>query len=95
MFARVTRFQGSPDRLGEGARLIEEHVIPAARQTSGFKGGYWLADRQTGRGFGITLWESEEALRDSEFMGEQSRAQASQAGVTIEGVERYEVIAQA
>jgi len=68
---------------------------PPARQTSGCKGGYWLADRQTGRGFGMPLWESEEALRDSESLGEHTRAQASQAGVTIEGVERYEVIAKA
>jgi len=43
----------------------------------------------------MPLWESEEALRDSESLGDHTRAQASKAGVTIEGVERYEVIAKA
>ena len=45
MFARVTTLQGSPDRNDEAARRLQEHTIPAARQKSGFKGVYWLADR--------------------------------------------------
>ena len=95
MFARVTTAQGQPDRLDEAVRYIQEQVIPAARQQRGFQGSYWLADRQTGKVLAIALWESEEAMRASEGAMDQSRAQSAQAlGVTIQSVERYEVIAQ-
>ena len=95
MFARVTTAQGPPDRLDEAARLIQEQVVPAARQQRGFKGAYWLADRQTGKVLAVALWESEEAMHASEAAMEQSRSQSTQAlGATIQSVERYEVIAQ-
>ena len=96
MFARVTTVQGPPERLDEGARMIQERIIPAARQQRGFRGGYWLADRQTGKAIGVVLWEDEEAVRASEAAMEQSRSQATQAvGATVQSVEVYEVIAQA
>ena len=96
MFARVTTVQGPVDRLDEGARMIQERVIPAARQQRGFRGGYWLADRQTGKVLAVVLWEDEEAVRASEAAMEQSRSQATQAvGATVQSVEVYEVIAQA
>ena len=95
MFARVTTIQAPPDRFDEGVRLIQERVIPAARQMSGFKGGYWMANRQTGKAVAVALWESEEARRASAAAMEQSRTQATQAiGATILSVEEYEVIAQ-
>ena len=95
MFARVTTIQAPPDRFDEGVRLIQERVIPAARQLSGFKGGYWMANRQTGGVVAVTLWESEEAMRASAAAMEQSRTQATQAvGASIQSVEEYEVIAQ-
>ena len=96
MFARVTTVQGPVDRLDEAARMIQEQVIPAARQMSGFKGAYWLANRQAGTVLAVALWESQEALRASAAAMEQSRTQSTQAfGATIQSVEEYEVIAQA
>ena len=95
MFARVTTGQGPPDRLDEAARMIQEQVIPAVRQMSGYKGGYWMADRQSGKFIAVALWESEEALRASAAAMEQSRTQSTQAvGATIQSVDEYEVIAQ-
>ena len=95
MFARVTTIQGTPDQAEEAIRMIQEQVIPAARQLPGFKGGYWLADRNTGKGIGITLWESEDAMRASGERAAQLRNQSAQAlgGTAI--VEEYEVIGQA
>ncbi len=96
MFARVTTVQGPVDRLDEATRMIQEQVIPAARQMSGFRGGYWLGDRQTGKAIAVILWEDEEAVRASEEAMAQSRSQGAQAiGATIQSVEEYEVIAQA
>ena len=96
MFARVTTLQAPPDRVDEGARMIQEGVIPAVRQQRGFRGGYWLGDRQTGKAIAVVLWEDEEAVRASEEAMAQSRSQGAQAiGATIQSVEVYEVIAQA
>jgi hypothetical protein len=71
-------------------------VIPNAKKLTGFKGGYWLVDRKTGMGFGVTLFESEVALQSSEEAAKKIREQAASTGVTqITGVERDEVVAQA
>ena len=96
MFARVTTLQAPLDRFDEGARMIQERVIPAARQQRGFRGGYWLGDRQTGKAMAVVLWEDEEAVRASDAAMAQSRSQAAQGiGATIQSVEVFEVIAQA
>ena len=96
MHARVTRFKGDPGRADEGIRNIEDNVIPNAKKLGGFKGGYWLLDRETGAGFGVTLFESEAALQASEDAAKKIREQATASGVNqITGVERYEVVAEA
>ncbi len=95
MIARVTTIQGSPDRLDEAARRLQEHAVPFARQLSGLKGAYWLADRQTGKVLSVAIWESEEVMRANETVVEQRRRETTQAlGATIEGTAEYEVIAQ-
>ena len=96
MHARVTRFKSEAARIDEGIRNIKENVIPSAKKLAGFKGGYWLVDRKTGVGFGVTLFESEAAVQASEEAAKKIREQAASTGVTqITGVERYEVVAQA
>ena len=95
MFARVATIQGSPGRIDEAARAYQEHAVPFLRQLSGFKGAYWLTNRQTGKTLGVALWESEEAMRASEIEIEPRRREAAQAmGATIESIDEYEVIAQ-
>ena len=95
MFARVSTIQASADRVDEAARLIQEQVIPAMQQQRGYKGGYWMVNRRTGKALTVALWESDEAMRASAAAAEQSRSQATQAvGATIQSVEEYEVIAQ-
>ena len=96
MYARVTITQGPPERVAEVIRYIQEHIVPAARKEPGFRGGYWLGDRKTGKGMVMTLWESEEAERASQAMAAQARAHAVAAlGGEIGSVEVYEVVAQA
>jgi hypothetical protein len=93
--ARVTTFSGDPSRLDEAAKMINDEVIPAARSIEGFKGGYWLADRSTGKVLSVALWDSEDALRDSEPQLRELRERSRETGRTPLGVEAYEVIAQA
>src|SRR5256886_9508577 len=90
MFARVTRYEGDPDKLEAATKLIKETIAPAAKRLQGFKGGYWLVDRATGKGFSVTLFESEPALHATEDDAAQLPSRASSI-VKIIPVERYEV----
>jgi heme-degrading monooxygenase HmoA len=90
--ARVSIFEGSPDYIDEGLRQAREQVLPRAWQMDGFKGLIALGDRHSGKTLGITLWESEEALRASEDAANQLREESAEAsGEQVAGVERYEV----
>ncbi len=92
MFARVSNYQGSPNQVDEGIRTVREQILPRAAEIDGYKGAYFLVDRQSGRSVSITLWESEEAMRASEEAANQLRSESAQAsGGEILSVERYEV----
>jgi heme-degrading monooxygenase HmoA len=96
MFARLTTLQGSPERADEGVRFIQETVLPQAKQQAGFQGGYWGLDRSTGKAIALTLWESEQAVQDSEPFGQQVRQQGTSViGGEVVGVETFEIVAQA
>jgi heme-degrading monooxygenase HmoA len=96
MFARLTTLQGSPDRADEAVRFIEQKVVPGAKGQAGFKGGYWGLDRSTGKAIALTLWESEQAVQDSEAFGQQARDEGSrELGGRVVSVEAFEIVAQA
>jgi len=58
MFARLAIFQVNIGRLNETAKIYEESVIPAAKSQKGYREGYLLTDRKTGKGISISLWNS-------------------------------------
>ena len=68
MFARLSIVQVKIDKLDETRKIFEESVIPAAKSQKGYRGGYLLTDRKTGKGISITLWDSE----DDAIANEQS-----------------------
>ena len=59
MFARLTIVQVKVDKVDETRKIFEESVIPAAKSQKGYRGGYLLTDRKTGKGISLTLWDSE------------------------------------
>ena len=94
MHARVSTYQGptDPDQIEEGLRHVRENILPQVQQMDGFKGVVGLLDRQSGKSLSITLWESEEAMRQSEEEANRVRRESAEASrETIEDVERYEV----
>ncbi len=95
MHARVTRFSSSPEKIEDGIKLIKETIVPGAKKIAGFKGGYWLLDRKAAKGFSVTLFDTESALKASEDAAAQLRSRATAVGVQITGVEQYEVVAEA
>ncbi len=44
-------------------------MVPAAEKQKGFRGGYLLTDRATGKGISISLWETEADMKASETSG--------------------------
>ncbi len=97
MWARVTTLQGpagqSADDLEKNTQILREQALPAARELPGFKGLLSLADRESGRGITITLWEDEAALRNTEEQANRIRSQAADMTTSqVVSVERFEVV---
>jgi heme-degrading monooxygenase HmoA len=92
VFARVSTFTGTTEEVDEAIRQVRENVLPRTEQLDGFKGAYFLVDRQNGKSLTVTLWESEEAMRASEEAANDLRSEVADALDTqMVGVERYEV----
>ena len=91
MFARV----GTYDQGGDEVVQAFEGQTDALRQLDGFKGAYFLVDRDGGKAMSVTLWESREALEASGERAQQMRDEASgQAGASTTSVDSYEVAIQ-
>ena len=92
MFARVTTLEGPPEQTDEALRHVRERVLPRIQQYDGYNGFIALGDRRAGRILGITLWESEQALRSTEGEANRLRRETAEAvGQGIANVENYEV----
>ena len=93
MHARVTTIQGSPDKMDDAERHIQEQTLPQLQKMEGFKGFVSLGDRQGGKVIGVAFWESEEALRASAEAVSSVRSGAAEAsGGIVASVEEYEVL---
>ncbi len=64
MYARVATFQGDPANLDEAISRVRGEV-ESGSPPAGLEGAkmLMLVDRETGKGLGVTLFESEEAMR--------------------------------
>ena len=92
MFARVSTYTGTSDEIDEAIRQVRENTLPQLKQLDGYKGAYFLVDRQNGKSLAVTLWESEEAMSASEEAANSLRSEVADAlGTQMVGVERYEV----
>jgi heme-degrading monooxygenase HmoA len=90
--ARVSSLEGSPKNIDDSVRKVQDETLPKVRELDGSIGVISLANRTSGRVTVITLWESAEALRQSEQQADRIREQAAKSGgQSIAGVDRYEV----
>ena len=96
MFARVTNTQVDLNKFVETIGIYRDSVIPAAKSQKGYKGAYLLTDRKTGKGIGMTLWDSEaDAIADEESgKFQERRSWFSDFFAAPPGREGYEVNAQ-
>ncbi len=96
MYARVTIGQMLVDKLEEATGIYQNSVVPACEQQKGFKGLYVLADRKTGKGLTISLWETEADMLAAEASGhyQQQVAKFKDALAAPPAREAYEVTVQ-
>lgn len=93
MFARLSTFEGDPERVEEFRRAAVEQVLPMLRRLDGFHGASVLADRRSGKVLAVTLWESEDAMDATDEAAYWFRIFVSDAaGERLTGVERFEVL---
>lgn len=63
MYARVATFESDPGKVEDAVELVRAEV--AGDTPPGLEGAkmLMLVNRETGKGIGVTLFESEEAMR--------------------------------
>lgn len=63
MYARVATFESDPGKVDEAVELVRAEV--AGDTPPGLEGAkmLMLVNRETGKGIGVTLFESEEAMK--------------------------------
>ena len=64
MYARVATFESDPDNVGDAIDMVRGEV-ESGNAPAGLEGAkmLMLVNRETGKGLGVTLFESEEAMR--------------------------------
>jgi hypothetical protein len=65
VYARVATFEGDPANMDEGISRVRGEVESGERPAGleGAKGMMMLVNRDSGKGIGVTLFDSEEDLR--------------------------------
>ena len=69
MFARFTIVQVNVDKIDEVIKIYEDSVVPAAKSQNGYRSATLFADRKTGKGYSISIWDSEEDAITNEQSG--------------------------
>jgi heme-degrading monooxygenase HmoA len=95
MWARLTRFVGlGPERIAMAVQEFEEQQLPAIEQLPGFEGVYVMVDNRGGIAAALTLWDSQESLRDSDKLADQAREAAIQTAgpERLPLIDRFEVV---
>ncbi|WIG60003.1 MAG: hypothetical protein OJF49_002751 [Ktedonobacterales bacterium] len=71
--ARLLTGQYQLNKIDEAIRTVRDSIFPDVRQQKGFTGALLLVDRASGKGIGISLWETMAALTASEASGNLAR----------------------
>jgi heme-degrading monooxygenase HmoA len=91
MFARVQTVNQPAEKLDHLTKIAREQ-LPAARDLPGFRGFQYLVDRENGKALVISLWETEEDLRQVEANAASMREDTqAEAGIESPPSELFEV----
>ena len=91
MWARFGAIQIQPGRMDEFVQIFRESMVPAVRAQKGFKGVLVLADRETNKAIGMSLWESEPDARAVETSPGSFSSQIDKAASLIAGFLKWNI----
>ena len=92
MYARIASFESDPAKVDDAIEMVRGEV-ESGETPAGLEGAkmLMLVDRETGKGLGVTLFESEEAMRRGD---EALNVMSPGASERRTSVEFYEVPVQ-
>ena len=65
MLARVVMIPGKPEKVDDVVRFFKEQTLTSAKKINGFKQGFMMVNRQTGKIIAMVHWENQQAIQDS------------------------------
>jgi hypothetical protein len=85
MYARIATFESDPARVDDAIELVRSEV-ESGDTPAGLEGAkmLMLVDRESGKGLGVTLFESEEAMRRGDEALNAMNPGASERRVAVE-----------
>lgn len=92
MLARLHRLSTTPEQFETGLRMVQDDLLPWARESDGYCGAIGVVNRETGQAFLLTLWADEESRTKSAEAAERlSSIAALASGAELEAVENLDV----
>jgi hypothetical protein len=85
MYARVATFESDPARVDDAIEMVRSEV-ESENTPTGLEGAkmLMLINRETGKGLGVTLFESEDAMRRGDEALNAMNPGASERRVSVE-----------
>ena len=85
MYARVATFESNPAQVDDAIEVVRSEV-ESGETPEGLEGAkmLMLIDRQSGKGLGVTLFESEEAMRRGDEVLNAMNPGASERRTSVE-----------
>jgi hypothetical protein len=65
-YARVTTVQGDPAQASDAISNFKENIVPAIVKQPGVRTAYFFVNRQSGKTFAGSIWDTEHDLQKSE-----------------------------
>ena len=92
-FVRINDIQGSPGKIEDGIRFVQEQVVPAVKALKGYRALIMGVNRASGRVFVTTVWKTAADRDASEAALTEQRRQGGQIlGAEQVKVENYEAV---
>ena len=92
MLARLHRLSTTPEQFETGLRMVQDDLLPWARESDGYCGAIGVVNRETGQALLLTLWADEESRTKSAEAAERlSSIAALASGADLEAVEYLDV----
>jgi heme-degrading monooxygenase HmoA len=90
---RVNSLRAAPEKLEDGIRFVREQVVPLLKQQAGFRATMMGVNRENGRVYVTSAWETAEARQASDAAVREQRRQAAELmGGGQVSVDEYEVV---